>query len=59
MWSVTGNRLEIKVLQVISWDIAYTATHMQIDGELHPLEKWWAFTNEEISSMFLMEPSWW
>lgn len=58
MWLVTGNRSEIKALQVDSWDIAYTATHMQIDGELHPLEKRWVFTDEEISNMFLMAPSW-
>lgn len=48
----TGNRREIKNISFIEdYDIAYTATHLQIDYRKHVIDDWWGFAEHEIRLM--------
>ena len=59
LWGCTGNRAEVKAIQADTWDVTYTATHMQIGCQLHALSEWWAFDDEEISGMDSRALAWW
>ncbi|MGB6115674.1 MAG: hypothetical protein WBF97_11385, partial [Comamonas sp.] len=39
--------------------VTYTATHMQIGCQLHALERWWGFSDEQISRMDARALEWW
>ena len=54
-----GNSREIKSIQSDIWPIAYTATYMQIGCQNHPLESWWAFSDQEIAAMSPGALEWW
>ena len=47
----TGLNAWIKCVQVEGWPITYTADHMQIGCQKHPLDAWWNFTDAEIRMM--------
>ena len=59
LWSAIGNGREIKSLQCGTYDIAYTATHMQIGCERHAIEDWWAFDDDRIAGMDEGALDWW
>ncbi|MCY1277857.1 Pentapeptide repeats (8 copies) [compost metagenome] len=59
LWSASGNRAEIKAIQADTWDVAYTATHLQIGCQLHLIGEWWAFSDEEIARMDSRALDWW
>lgn len=59
LWGVIGNLSEIKSVQCDLWPVTYTAEHMQIGCQLHLLSEWWAFGDEEISSMDSKALEWW
>ena len=49
-----GNGREIKNLHPATpdaWWLTYTATHMSIGCNLHPLEDWWVMSDEDIRAM--------
>ena len=58
-WGTIGNMAEIKSIQVDTWPVTYTATHMQIGCQLHPLSDWWAFDDEQIGDMDRKALGWW
>ena len=58
-WGTIGNMAEIKSIQVDTWPVTYTATHMQIGCQLHPLSDWWAFDDEQIGDMDHKALDWW
>ena len=39
--------------------MTYTATHMQIGCQMHALEAWWSFTDEQINEMACGALAWW
>jgi hypothetical protein len=49
--NTAGNGREIKSLRCGVYHIAYTATHLQIGCEGHPIDDWWEFSDEEIDQM--------
>ena len=51
LWGTVGNTAEVKSIQVDTWPVTYTATHMQIGCQLHKLSDWWAFDDEQIGCM--------
>ena len=51
IWGTIGNMAEIKSIQVDTWPVTYTSTHMQIGCQLHKLSDWWAFDDEQIGCM--------
>jgi hypothetical protein len=55
----SGNCLEVKALQCDIWPVTYTATHMQIGCQLHQINEWWKFSDEEISQMDGQALAWW
>ncbi|ASC63625.1 hypothetical protein B9P52_04660 [Achromobacter denitrificans] len=59
IWGTSGNLREIKAIQCDTWPVTYTATHMQIGCQLHTLEAWWAFTDEQIGRMDSSALAWW
>ena len=59
LWGTVGNMAEIKSIQVDTWPVAYTATHMQIGCQLHKLSDWWVFDEEQIGSMDDEALRWW
>ncbi|MGE8629483.1 pentapeptide repeat-containing protein [Achromobacter denitrificans] len=59
IWGASGNLREVKALQCDTWPVTYTATHMQIGCQLHALEAWWAFTDEQINEMACGALAWW
>ncbi|CUI48515.1 pentapeptide repeat-containing protein [Achromobacter xylosoxidans] len=59
IWGTSGNLREVKALQCDTWPVTYTATHMQIGCQLHALEAWWAFSDDEISEMSCDALAWW
>ncbi|MCZ4330747.1 pentapeptide repeat-containing protein [Castellaniella denitrificans] len=59
LWDTTGDRRHIKSLQIETWGVTYTATHMQIGCQLHTLERWWGFSDEQISKMDYQALEWW
>lgn len=59
LWGTVGNMAEIKSIQVGTWPVTYTATHMQIGCQLHPLSDWWAFDDEQIGRMDPRALKWW
>jgi hypothetical protein len=59
LWDTTGDRRHIKSLQIETWSVTYTATHMQIGCQLHTLERWWGFSDEQISRMDAQALEWW
>src|SRR5574343_63178 len=59
MCGVIGNMAEIKSIQCSIWPVTYTKTQMQIGCQLHELDKWWEFTDDQISRMDSKALSWW
>ena len=59
IWGASGNLREIKAIQCDTWPVTYTATHMQIGCQFHGLERWWAFTDEQIARMDSLALEWW
>ncbi|WP_143481812.1 pentapeptide repeat-containing protein, partial [Pseudomonas citronellolis] len=59
LWGCTGNRAEVKAIQADTWDVTYTATHMQIGCQFHTLAEWWAFGDDEIARMDSQALAWW
>ncbi|WP_421721905.1 pentapeptide repeat-containing protein [Achromobacter denitrificans] len=59
IWGASGNLREVKAIQCDTWPVTYTATHMQIGCQLHALEAWWAFTDEQINEMACGALAWW
>ena len=51
LYGATGNMRELKSLQCEKWPVSYTATHMQIGCQMHPLDDWWAFDDARIVQM--------
>ena len=58
-WGTVGNMAEVKSIQVDTWPVTYTSTHMQIGCQLHPLSDWWAFDNKQIGRMDAKALDWW
>jgi hypothetical protein len=54
-----GDMTYIKSLQIAVWPIGYTHDTMQIGCQRHTLAAWWAFTDEQISSMDSQALAWW
>ena len=59
LWGAIGNMAEVKSIQADTWPVTYTATHMQIGCQLHPLSDWWAFDDEQIGHMDPEALTWW
>ena len=59
LWGTIGNMAEIKSIQADTWPVTYTATHMQIGCQLHPLGDWWAFDDKQIGGMDSNALEWW
>ncbi|MDF3858110.1 pentapeptide repeat-containing protein [Achromobacter denitrificans] len=59
IWGASGNLREVKAIQCDTWPVTYTATHMQIGCQLHALEAWWSFTDEQINEMAFGALAWW
>ena len=59
IWGASGNLREVKAIQCDTWPVTYTATHMQIGCQLHALEAWWSFTDEQINEMACGALAWW
>ncbi|WP_307761641.1 pentapeptide repeat-containing protein [uncultured Pseudomonas sp.] len=59
LWGCTGNRAEVKAIQADTWDVTYTATHMQIGCQFHTLAEWWGFSDDEIARMDSQALAWW
>ena len=59
LWGTVGNMAEVKSMQVDTWPVTYTSTHMQIGCQLHPLSDWWAFDDEQIGGMDSKALRWW
>ena len=59
IWDTAGNRAEIKSLQLETWGVTYTATHMQIGCQHHTLERWWGFSDDCIRRMDERALEWW
>ena len=47
----TGNMAEVRSLQVDTYQVVYTATHLQIGCQCHSIKAWWAFSSESIGEM--------
>lgn len=56
---VIGNGKEIVSITTERWPVAYTATHMQIGWERHPIDDWWKLSDEEISKIGAKAVAWW
>ena len=54
-----GNKKHIKSLQIDTWDVTYTSTHMQIGCQIHEISRWWNFTDAQIDSMDSEALDWW
>ena len=50
---------EVKSVQCDIWPVTYTATHMQIGCQFHPLAEWFEFGDDEIKRMDLQASAWW
>ncbi|WP_083675234.1 pentapeptide repeat-containing protein [Achromobacter denitrificans] len=59
IWGASGNLREVKAIQCDTWPVTYTATHMQIGCQMHALEAWWSFTDEQINEMAFGALAWW
>jgi hypothetical protein len=59
LWSVIGNKNNIKSIQLEKYDISYTSEVMQIGCQRHDIEKWFKFTDKEISRMESGALEWW
>ena len=59
IWGASGNLREVKAIQCDTWPVTYTATHMQIGCQMHALEAWWSFTDEQINEMACGALAWW
>jgi hypothetical protein len=59
LWDTRGDRKYVKSLQIETWGVVYTATHMQIGCQLHTLERWWGFSDEQINRMDVRALEWW
>jgi len=55
----SGNRREVKAMQCNMWFVTYTAETMQIGCQQHGITDWWAFLDDEISSMDDGALAWW
>ena len=59
MDGASGNCREVKAIQADIWPVTYTATHMQIGCQLHTIEEWWAFNDDQINEMDSDALKWW
>ena len=59
MNGTSGNCWEVKAIQADIWPVTYTSTHMQIGCQLHTIEEWWAFNDEQINEMDSDALNWW
>ena len=59
LWGTIGNMREVKTVQCGTWPVTYTADLMQIGCQLHSLDEWWTFTDDEISRMDADALTWW
>uniref|UniRef100_UPI00333F978B pentapeptide repeat-containing protein n=1 Tax=Castellaniella defragrans TaxID=75697 RepID=UPI00333F978B len=59
LWNTIGDRCCIKSLQLDLWSVTYTATHMQIGCQLHTIERWWDFSDDQIERMDSRALAWW
>ena len=50
---------EVKSGHFERWVVTYSALEMNIGCESHEIEKWWAFTDDEIKKMAPNELEWW
>ena len=57
--NTTGNSRHVKSLQTDLWPVAYTATHMQIGCQRHPIADWLGFDDVRISDMDRRALAWW
>ena len=55
----SGNMSEVKSIQFDYWPVTYTHEVMQIGCQLHKIEEWWGFSDEEIGHMDSRAQSWW
>ncbi len=51
LYGATGNMREVKSLAIDTYPVTYTATHLQIGCEHHPIADWWTFTRQKIAGM--------
>jgi Pentapeptide repeats (8 copies) len=51
MRGTIGNGQHIKSMDFGHFPVTYTATHIQIGCQLHPIEDWWKFEDWEIQHM--------
>ena len=55
-----GDKVFIKSIQIDTWAITYTATHLQIGCKNHPIDDWLAFDDATINEMDEgMSLEWW
>ena len=54
-----GNMKQVKTLQCDTWLVIYTSTHLNIGCQTHTIDKWFDFSNGEISSMDKEALTWW
>ena len=59
LWGTIGNMREVKTVQCGTWPVTYTADLMQIGCQIHSLDEWWTFTDDEISRMDADALTWW
>ena len=55
----TGNKLELKTLQIDTYSIAFTDAILQIGCKQYTHKEWENFTDDEISKMDLGALDWW
>lgn len=46
-----GNGAELKTMFLDTYSISYTHDTLQIGCQVHPLENWWSFNDEQIDAM--------
>lgn len=54
-----GNMRELRSMQIETYPVTYTASHMQIGCQRHTLEEWWSFDDEKIKGMDARALEWW
>jgi hypothetical protein len=54
-----GNMVEICSMQIDTWPIAFTSTHLQIGCQNHPIEYWETAPDDKIFDMAIGALSWW
>tara|TARA_R100000951_G_scaffold84582_1_gene72364 strand:- start:40 stop:576 length:537 start_codon:yes stop_codon:yes gene_type:complete len=60
LWSTTGNKREVKSLQLEQYDVTYTAEVIQIGCQRHTIEEWANFSRDDIAAMDAEDAvEWW